>query len=1050
MFGLAAFHHRLHSSGRLCQSIMLIDMACQTIIHSPQSTSVREAEANVHDRRNAIIGVPVQEAPAFSLPQSPQRRTHRVPVPVDPPFSSARMSAAIPIPPPVLPRPQSPIVPQHGLQRSDHSVFSLGSGVPSVPSARSHSSSLKTPEVPLNPPPSAQASGSSIPPLVPPKTPLPPSLGALPDISAFSPFMHPSDLSALAPQTPPKLPHEPFAPPTPQKPQLDPLPPQTPSKSQHETLAPSTESGPRNTSVSPPPDGSSHSSTASMSQSGLVRGRPLIFAAMAATETDTGVLEVQRDVSFEVVHAPSEERDATFNQNTSFGHGYPTPRSPSPPLPEVAPTELPKHNREGSKASRILGWFRGGDKSRAHGDRRFPSEQKHRSGKESPLPADPLRPRKLCKTSSQQRRRANSNQSEDSVAAGVASAVRVESSSTEGSPSTPLHTSSSMPQLGSPIQLYRNGSISSVESVSPSKSVLGDTSQPHRSKSSRDGNGVKTLTKRQVEKLQNRIPSIDNHSPRGSEEAPATGPVLAKPPTPISPEEYAQARSRRRGERLQKTRPVGFEPRFREAASPAGVGPPVEVKEPTYYPLARHLTDPTLLSALLPYLSFYEWCVVARVSKEVRTAVEDRRELTELVLERYLKTVGYTRWWWDGPDPLFLTIQDLHSYMRGVSMPMHQYSRLASAYLQSRDASQADLMRELTLCCRAFTRLVLRLRAQAETEAAHNASIEAVEGPLPTSASSVRSPSRSAQHSRVGSMSRNTSRAPSPSSTISHARGQSYHSGTRVNTFHSPLFRLRRAPLLQVFVPSPEGDWLSDAGVLECEDELKRAGVIHLMRAGDVVWDTAVGDEGNAGRMLWDGTYLIDLNYTFSRIGEVPHYLPTLAFPPSYFHRVIRSVGSGNPICYVDISPWGEEIASNLQLMQDKVKTETPQGSYHTVMRWVHRSSFVIRQPPPAKLIRIPVPPTVGPGPAAHGAWVVDPGWYGTVVVEAEGTNEGLADLQARCKGAFPPRAVGASPHVHRPPKDHRSLVFRILRERSRPGEIWIRTVREEERLLPS
>jgi hypothetical protein len=75
--------------------------------------------------------------------------------------------------------------------------------------------------------------------------------------------------------------------------------------------------------------------------------------------------------------------------------------------------------------------------------------------------------------------------------------------------------------------------------------------------------------------------------------------------------------------------------------------------------------------------------------------------------------------------------------------------------------------------------------------------------------------------------------------------------------FKSPLFRLRRAPLLRVFVPSPEGDWLSDRSVLECEAEVKRAGVQHLLRMGDVVWDVAVGDEGNFGRLVWNGSYLI-------------------------------------------------------------------------------------------------------------------------------------------------------------------------------------------------
>jgi hypothetical protein len=68
--------------------------------------------------------------------------------------------------------------------------------------------------------------------------------------------------------------------------------------------------------------------------------------------------------------------------------------------------------------------------------------------------------------------------------------------------------------------------------------------------------------------------------------------------------------------------------------------------------------------------------------------------------------------------------------------------------------------------------------------------------------------------------------------------------------FRSPLFKLRRAPLLRVFVPSPDEDWLSDSSVLECETQLKRA---KLLWPGDVVWDVAVGDEGNVGRLIWDG-----------------------------------------------------------------------------------------------------------------------------------------------------------------------------------------------------
>lgn len=192
---------------------------------------------------------------------------------------------------------------------------------------------------------------------------------------------------------------------------------------------------------------------------------------------------------------------------------------------------------------------------------------------------------------------------------------------------------------------------------------------------------------------------------------------------------------------------------------------------------------------------------------------------------------------------------------------------------------------------------------------------------------------------RAPSLQRGTSRASSRAPSISPSYTATTHAPVRAA--QSPLFRLRRAPLLRVFVPSPDGDWLSDESVVSCEEELKKAGVAHLLRAGDVVWDVAVGDESNIGRLVWDGAYLLvsqtcsylvsqidplfvqDLDFTWSRIGDLPKYLPTLAFPPSYFHRVIRTQGSGNPICHIDIAPWGEEIAEHLQLLQDRMRTET-------------------------------------------------------------------------------------------------------------------------------
>ena len=225
--------------------------------------------------------------------------------------------------------------------------------------------------------------------------------------------------------------------------------------------------------------------------------------------------------------------------------------------------------------------------------------------------------------------------------------------------------------------------------------------------------------------------------------------------------------------------------------------------------------------------------------------------------------------------------------MRGVSTPTHEYARVAGMYVHSltvhpnhRDPTLIDIVRILTASTRAYTRVILRLRAQAEKEAIlvqqsrglgitikqpNNNNNNNNYYPLSSSSSSVRGGGGGG-----GNYSRVSSRAPSP--TTSNGAGssnglttsmQEQNSTTTSLTFRSPLFRLRRAPLLRVFVPSPEGDWLSDKSVLACEEECKRAGVMHLIRLGDVIWDVAVGDEGNVGRLVWDGSYLIVRFYPF-------------------------------------------------------------------------------------------------------------------------------------------------------------------------------------------
>ncbi|KAF8876941.1 hypothetical protein BD779DRAFT_126923 [Infundibulicybe gibba] len=118
------------------------------------------------------------------------------------------------------------------------------------------------------------------------------------------------------------------------------------------------------------------------------------------------------------------------------------------------------------------------------------------------------------------------------------------------------------------------------------------------------------------------------------------------PVTPNSPEVYHQARARRREKPLEKT--------------PPQLAPDITIKPdrpPEPFPLILFVSDPRLLSSLLSYFSFYDWCILFSVSKQIRTALTETLELREVVLERYLRTVGYSRWAWNGVDPLPLFLQ---------------------------------------------------------------------------------------------------------------------------------------------------------------------------------------------------------------------------------------------------------------------------------------------------------------------------------------------------------------------------------------------------------
>lgn len=220
--------------------------------------------------------------------------------------------------------------------------------------------------------------------------------------------------------------------------------------------------------------------------------------------------------------------------------------------------------------------------------------------------------------------------------------------------------------------------------------------------------------------------------------------------------------------------------------------------------------------------------------------------------------------------------------MRAVSIPPHRYADFAQEIFttHSQGGNGSGQARMLAKSTRAYTRVVLRLRAQAEAEHEYlhsqlkTASVDGCSSNhghqftrgynSPSSyPSPARTPSRPA--SRAGSAV--SSHDHDVFSTHSHSRPSLYSRNTPPHLkpkFRSPLYKPHHAPLLRVFVLSPDGPWLSDATIMECEKELKRSctgakGRLSkgLLKIGDIVWNCSVGDEANLGRSIWDGNYLI-------------------------------------------------------------------------------------------------------------------------------------------------------------------------------------------------
>lgn len=429
-------------------------------------------------------------------------------------------------------------------------------------------------------------------------------------------------------------------------------------------------------------------------QSGPVRGRPLIFAAMEATATsEAHNIKVEPEVLGLIGDLSAAAKTAEGYSAYAYGQqgGYHTPNSTPPPPPPLPEKEVERSRHRKLSKPRHHASTRNTDVKPPKGEGDRPSPVRNGSSKGTP-------PRRAEVVESQ-------------------SSVHHRSPSKSVSPNT-----MPMPQISSSVvqpapQGEQDRRVHDLDQRGRNRSMSQETRGHPPSREA-----VKPLTDRQLERLNNGT-SHASGAVRQSE--PQTQPskrvvheersaAYLPPPHKLSyksthhfvpmhsaenvnPQSLQPKRSHQSGKLSSSNgsmsrRPLPQLPTPPDEATP--VWPQKERRErhfsppsnhvrdvhdkqhedpdhhlaeadreispePQFYPLVAHLADPILLEHLLIHISYSEWLTLASVSKEVRRAlyVEGR----EPVLERYLRTVGYARWSWNIPEPLMLTVEVWHT-----------------------------------------------------------------------------------------------------------------------------------------------------------------------------------------------------------------------------------------------------------------------------------------------------------------------------------------------------------------------------------------------------
>lgn len=517
-------------------------------------------------------------------------------------------------------------------------------------------------------------------------------------------------------------------------------------------------------------------------------------------------------------------------------------------------------------------------------------------------------------------------------------------------------------------------------------------------------------------------------------------------------------------------------------------------------------TTPDVLSRIISHLDCADLKALRQSCREVRFSL-DHLEGRELILRRFLNQVGYRTWKFVPPvpstsststpnsspkksppahrdaekDPLPLNFGDVEAFLLSPELSL-EYAQVANDWLRIPHEMDVRVPRLARASTRAFSRVLGRLRAQPVFKVPTLATTPTTGSPLPSprsttpvkhlstgltveqarsnafdllgGGSSPRSPSSpgGGDHQSMMLLSPALN---SPQISSMNQMGSTRQFSQHQQQIPSP-WKPGRAAMFRVWVPCRDGMWLSDEEIARCERELFLAGVWSFLKRGDIVWNVAMGEHGNSGKLIFDGKYLRDLSFAFDRIGHLPSWLNMFLYAPGYYHNIIRS-SSNSPIVYLDILPWREQIVSSLRLVQDQVETISPAGARYRIAKWLYRSVASVQ---------------TGQIISDVGLQCCDENWAGKIVFETEGTSEHAKDFLARCAGptatpqakakllamvlgnAGPGQMAGGMNVLKNPATQDQhgrrmqaQTPFAVLRERSRPGLIWLRPVMERERI---